>query len=129
MVYHKIYLIYGRRKAGEHKVKENRCSFVVRFWRSLNSITAVRRLKFFKGFSYRCVKIRISVYQKVFQIGITEQIAILSTTLLSLSQKHNDMSVRAPGLDYIRLLENSDMDLCLTADLPLEISGPDPALL
>lgn len=67
MVYHQTYLIYERRKAGSIKLKKNRCSFVVRFWRSLmNSTTAVRRLKLFKGLSYR-----INAYQKVFQIGIT----------------------------------------------------------
>lgn len=53
----------------------------------MNSIAAVRRPKLFKGLSYRCVKIRINVYQKVFQIGITEHIAVLSATLLlSLSE-------------------------------------------
>jgi len=59
----------------------------------MNSVTAVRRLKLFRGLNYRSVKIRINAYQKVFQIGITEDIAVLSAMLLLSLSKNRDMSM------------------------------------
>lgn len=94
----------------------------------MNSVT-MRRFKLLKSLSCRCVKFRINSYQKDFQKYKPEHTAVFSGTLLSLNQKNSSMSVCAPGSDYIRLLENSDLDLCLTDDLPLEISGSDPVSL
>lgn len=96
----------------------------------MNSVTTMRRVKLLKCLSCRCVKFQINLNQKSFQRYEPEHIAVSSVTfLLSLNQKNSNMSVWAPGSGYIRLLENSDLGLFLTAGLPLEISGSDPASL
>lgn len=90
----------------------------------------MRRFKLLKCLSYRCVKFRINLYQKDFQKYKPEHKAVFSVTLvLSLNQKKKKIVTYLHGLRYNRPLENSDLDLCLTADLPLEISGSDPASL